>query len=48
MSSHLNWETALVTKAINKTIARKPKNAEKRKEMKQKQRQYRISYTEQH
>ncbi len=37
--SYINWETALVTKAINKTIARKPKDPEKRKILKQKHRQ---------
>lgn len=37
--SYMNWETALVTKAINKTIARKPKNPAKGKNLKQKHRQ---------
>ncbi|GEM_PF-3523094 len=34
---HVSWETTLVTKAINKTIAQKPKRDTKRKILKQKQ-----------
>lgn len=37
--SYMNWETALITKAINRTISRKPRESLEKRGVKQRRRQ---------